>query len=116
MSRLLSPQSDTLPLGESLLPQVSEYSSSAPTTYADPINVGEVDDDERPDWIGSVAFISVHLACLLAFYTGVSWAAVGMLALTYTARMFGITGVFHRYFSHRTYKTSRWFQFCLAVL
>jgi stearoyl-CoA desaturase (delta-9 desaturase) len=28
--------------------------------------------------------------------------------------MFLITGVRHRYFSHRTYKTSRWFQFLLA--
>ncbi len=34
----------------------------------------------------------------------------------YIVRMFGITGVYHRYFSHRSYKTSRWFQFVLAVL
>jgi stearoyl-CoA desaturase (delta-9 desaturase) len=31
-------------------------------------------------------------------------------------RKFGITGAFHRYFSHRSYKTSRFFQFCLAFL
>lgn len=93
-----------------------DHSSGMPTAYVDPINVGEVDDDDRPDWIGSSAFVGVHLACLLAFYTGVSWAAVGMLVFTYTARMFGITGAFHRYFSHRTYKTSRFFQFCLAWL
>jgi stearoyl-CoA desaturase (delta-9 desaturase) len=30
--------------------------------------------------------------------------------------MFGITGGYHRYFSHRSYKTSRFFQFCLAWL
>jgi stearoyl-CoA desaturase (delta-9 desaturase) len=30
--------------------------------------------------------------------------------------MFGVTGGYHRYFSHRTYKTSRAFQFCLAWL
>ena len=30
--------------------------------------------------------------------------------------MFGVTGGYHRYFSHRTYRTSRWFQFCLAWL
>jgi stearoyl-CoA desaturase (delta-9 desaturase) len=30
--------------------------------------------------------------------------------------MFGITGVYHRYFSHRSYKTSRWFQFVLAFV
>lgn len=31
-------------------------------------------------------------------------------------RKFGITGGYHRYFSHRSYKTSRWFQFVLAWL
>jgi stearoyl-CoA desaturase (delta-9 desaturase) len=30
--------------------------------------------------------------------------------------MFAITGVYHRYFSHRTYRTSRLMQFFLAVL
>src|SRR5262249_24912246 len=31
-------------------------------------------------------------------------------------RMFGITGGYHRYFSHRTFRTSRLFQFLLAFL
>jgi stearoyl-CoA desaturase (delta-9 desaturase) len=30
--------------------------------------------------------------------------------------MFAITGAYHRYFSHRSYKTSRFFQFILALL
>ena len=30
--------------------------------------------------------------------------------------MFGITGGYHRYFSHKSYKTSRFFQFILAIL
>jgi stearoyl-CoA desaturase (delta-9 desaturase) len=30
--------------------------------------------------------------------------------------MFGITAGYHRYFSHRSYKTTRWFQFILAIL
>jgi len=29
--------------------------------------------------------------------------------------MFFVTGAYHRYFSHRSYKTSRWFQFVLGV-
>lgn len=91
-------------------------STGKPGHYADPINIGEVEDDERPDWIGSLAFIGVHVACLLVFFVGFSWAALGMMVFTYTARMFGITGVFHRYFSHRTYKTSRVFQFILGWL
>lgn len=74
------------------------------------------EDDERPDIFGSTAFILVHLAGFLAFYTGVSWVAFGLFVLTYGARMFAITGGYHRYFAHRTFKTSRIFQFCLAWL
>ena len=37
-------------------------------------------------------------------------------ATLYFVRMFGVTGGYHRYFSHRTYKTSRAFQFVLAFL
>jgi stearoyl-CoA desaturase (delta-9 desaturase) len=34
----------------------------------------------------------------------------------YVVRMFGVTGGYHRYFSHRSYKTSRVVQFLLAFL
>lgn len=36
--------------------------------------------------------------------------------LTLFARVFGLTAFYHRYFSHRAFKTSRWFQFAGAVL
>lgn len=58
----------------------------------------------------------IHLIPFVAIYTGtrpIDWIVCGVL---YFARMFGVTGVYHRYFSHRTYKTSRWFQFVLAFL
>lgn len=103
-------------MSNSTLPPKSHYVSdrNRPANYADPINIGEVNDDERPDWMGSSAFMLVHVACLAVFFVGFSWAALGLCVITYMARMFGITGVYHRYFSHRTYKTSRWFQFVLA--
>jgi len=63
-----------------------------------------------------VAFWSVHLACLLVLWSGTSWIAVGVCMALYFIRMFGITGVYHRYFSHRTYQTSRVFQFVLGFL
>ena len=34
----------------------------------------------------------------------------------YALRMFGVTGGYHRYFAHRSFKTSRLGQFALAVL
>jgi stearoyl-CoA desaturase (delta-9 desaturase) len=61
-------------------------------------------------------FFGVHIACLLVFVVGFSWIAVAMCILLYVVRMFAITGGYHRYFSHRTFQTSRWFQFVLGWL
>jgi stearoyl-CoA desaturase (Delta-9 desaturase) len=67
-------------------------------------------------WVGAIPFIVVHLLPLLAFYTGTRWQDWACCVALYWVRMFGVTGVYHRYFSHRTYKTSRVFQFVLAFL
>jgi len=69
-----------------------------------------------PDWAKSGPFILLHLACLMVLFVTPSVTAVVLCVLFYVARMFGITAGFHRYFSHRSYKTSRFFQFCLAWL
>jgi stearoyl-CoA desaturase (delta-9 desaturase) len=61
-------------------------------------------------------FWSVHVACLAALWVGVSWVAVAVCLFLYVARMFAITGGYHRYFSHRSYQTSRVFQFILGFL
>ena len=49
-----------------------------------------------------------------AFFTGFSWATLIALIITYFFRVFALTAGFHRYFSHRSFKTSRLFQFVLA--
>jgi stearoyl-CoA desaturase (delta-9 desaturase) len=59
---------------------------------------------------------TMHLACLLVFVVPFSWSLVGLCAASYLVRMGAITAGFHRYFSHRSYKTSRAFQLVLAVL
>lgn len=66
--------------------------------------------------LSGLLFIVVHLVCLAVFWVGWDWTAVGMCALSFFIRKFGITGGFHRYFSHRSYKTSRFFQFILAFI
>jgi len=73
-----------------------------------------VDPSEQIAWIRSLPFIGMHLACFGALWTGVSWSAIALCVALYVIRMFGITGGYHRYFSHRSYRTSRWFQFVLA--
>ncbi|MCA9792837.1 MAG: acyl-CoA desaturase [Candidatus Eremiobacteraeota bacterium] len=58
----------------------------------------------------------MHLACVPVLWLAPSWPAIAVCLALYWLRMFGITGGFHRYFSHRSYKTSRLFQFGLAWL
>ncbi len=60
-------------------------------------------------------FILIHVAAVVgACLVTPTWEAVGLGVALYVVRMFGITGAYHRYFAHRAYKTSRWFQFVLA--
>lgn len=61
-------------------------------------------------------FLALHACCLLVIFTGVDALALVLCAALYLVRMFGITAGYHRYFSHRSFKTSRVFQFCLAWL
>jgi stearoyl-CoA desaturase (delta-9 desaturase) len=71
---------------------------------------------ERSVSIKSVPFILMHLVCFTAIITGVSYKAIALCAAMYLIRMFALTAGYHRYFSHRSYSTSRAFQFLLAVL
>lgn len=67
-------------------------------------------------WTGWTFFGLVHLACLGVFLVGWSWPAVIMMLTCYLIRMFAITGFYHRYFSHRSFKTSRPVQFLFALI
>ena len=62
----------------------------------------------------SIPFFAVHLLPLLAVFTGVTATAWILLAVNYLVRMFFITAGYHRYFSHRSFRTGRVFQFILA--
>jgi stearoyl-CoA desaturase (delta-9 desaturase) len=69
-----------------------------------------------PAWLSSVPFLSLHLACLAVLFVPPDAPALVLCGILYFVRMFGITAGYHRYFSHRSYKTSRAFQFVLACL
>lgn len=78
---------------------------------------------ERPprpfqiDKLTSIPFFLVHIAAIAsAIWIGATKTDLIVCVALYYIRMFGITAGFHRYFSHRAFKTSRWFQFVLAVL
>ncbi len=63
-----------------------------------------------------VIYWGIHASCLLAFWVGVSTGDFLLFLGTFFTRMFFITGAYHRYFSHKTYKTSRAFQLVLAFI
>jgi stearoyl-CoA desaturase (Delta-9 desaturase) len=68
------------------------------------------------DWLRCLPFVVMHAACLGVIWVGWSGTAVAVAVALYTIRMFAITGFYHRYFSHRTFKTSRVGQFLFALL
>lgn len=73
-------------------------------------------DDDGVDWLRIIPFIGMHLACLGVFFVGWSPIAVITAVALYLLRMFAITGFYHRYFSHRAFKTSRPVQFLFAAI
>jgi len=67
-------------------------------------------------YLSSVPFITVPLACGLALVYPPTWH-LGLLAVgSYLLRMWAITVGYHRYLSHHSFRTSRAFQFVLALL
>jgi stearoyl-CoA desaturase (delta-9 desaturase) len=67
-------------------------------------------------WFRVLPFLLMHVACVSVLWVGWSWTAVAVAAVIYVARVFGLAAFYHRYFSHRTFKTSRAVQFVGALL
>jgi stearoyl-CoA desaturase (delta-9 desaturase) len=64
----------------------------------------------------TIPYWGVHILAMVGIaITGFSWWGLALAILFYIPRMFFVTGAYHRYFSHRSFKTSRWFQFVLAL-
>ncbi|AFI84311.1 acyl-CoA desaturase [Methylophaga nitratireducenticrescens] len=72
--------------------------------------------DTGVDWLRVIPFIVMHLACLTVLFVGVSTVAVVTAITLYLLRMFAITAFYHRYFSHKAFRTSRKIQFIFALI
>ncbi|WP_354013044.1 acyl-CoA desaturase [Dyella japonica] len=70
----------------------------------------------RIDWVRAIPFVAMHLACLGVILVGTSPVAMLTAAALYAIRMFALTGFYHRYFSHRAFRTSRAVQFVFALI
>jgi len=66
--------------------------------------------------VSNALFVAMHLSLLFVFLVPVSWKVVALALGGYGVRMWAVTAGYHRYFAHRSYKTSRAFQLFLAVL
>jgi len=66
--------------------------------------------------VSNALFVAMHACLLLAFVVPLSHAALALALGGYALRMWAITAGYHRYFAHRSFKTSRAFQLVLAVL
>jgi len=73
-------------------------------------------DAQRVDWMRVLPFIGLHLGCLAVFWVGTSGFAVAIAVALYAIRMFAITGFYHRYFSHKAFRTSRPVQFLFGLV
>lgn len=68
------------------------------------------------NWVRVLPFIILHLLCLVALFIDVSTTAIVVCLGLFWLRLFAITAFYHRYFSHRSFKTNRFWQFLFALL
>jgi stearoyl-CoA desaturase (Delta-9 desaturase) len=80
------------------------------------VNITHPNTDERIIWQDTILFIVLHAVAIYTIGSQFEWRWVGLAVASYYLRMFALSAGFHRYFSHRSYKTSRPFAFFLAFL
>ena len=105
-----TPNTHAVPFWQKLSPALLRWFDTGQQAQIDPARL------DRIDWLRVLPFIGLHLACLGVIVVGVSWFAVATALALYAVRMFAITGFYHRYFSHKAFKTSRPMQFLFAAI
>lgn len=84
--------------------------------------------ETRPSWVEMftnrqsrmgifffLVMLGFHIGALQVFNFQWSWFAFGIFFLSYVMKIVGVTMGYHRYFAHRSFKTSRFFQFIMAL-
>jgi stearoyl-CoA desaturase (delta-9 desaturase) len=75
-----------------------------------------VESDHRINWLGSIPFFGLHVAAIVGIVAlGWSWKGLALAIGFYALRMFFVTAGYHRYFSHRSFRTSRPMQLVFAL-
>lgn len=66
--------------------------------------------------VSDALFIAMHGALLFVLVFPITWKLFALTLGGYLVRMWAITAGYHRYFAHRSYKTSRAWQLAMAIL
>lgn len=90
---------------------LSKWVCPPPETYEGPEGT-----EGKVEWFRCLPYIVIHLTALAAFFYPVTLWCLIIALISYSMRMFSITAFYHRYFSHRTFKTSRMVQFIGAFI
>ena len=72
--------------------------------------------EQRLNRWASLPFFAVHALCLAVVVTGVTRTALVLFVVLFFGRAVFVTAGYHRYFSHRSYRLNRGWQFVWAVL
>ena len=94
------------PLRDTLSPLIAWFDSEAPSGK----------HGQGIAWLRVVPFIALHVACLAVFWVGYSNTALLAMIAAYSLRMFAITGFYHRYFAHKTFKARLWVESTFAFI
>ncbi len=102
---------------------IAQSPARAPSRYARQIaswvdtHRAPVSSSERIQWLRTLPLLTLHLVALVGiWFMPVSWLDVTVAIGLYLTRMFAITGFYHRYFSHKSFRTGRVHQFLWAVV
>ncbi len=75
------------------------------------------ENQRENNWRSGTVIAAFHLTAVVgAFYAELSLAWVGVMVASYFVRTSIYVTAYHRYLAHKSFKTSRWFQFVLAFL
>lgn len=75
-----------------------------------------INNSSTINWIRCLPFLLLHLSLGLVLFIKISIAGVVICFLSYFIRMFAITGFFHRYFSHKTFSTTKSIEIIFAFI
>ncbi|AJC49366.1 acyl-CoA desaturase [Allofrancisella guangzhouensis] len=70
----------------------------------------------KSNYITKIAFAGLHFSCLGIFFVNYNLTALLVFIITFSMRTFALTAGYHRYFAHKSFQTSRTFQFILALI